>query len=541
MSNNNAVRLKIFKAKEEIRDISDLLKKVVRGRPYETKNVNKEIILYYKQSLQNIPKWYSTFLNLEDDIGLFSSYVSAFFFKEVKIDDKNIIFAFTFGGGESGLNLENFDESFGLRIALNLAESFVNIRKDNISTTQSKIREQAIKGQTVNSFGIDFEKDMLYGVTVIPVQNSISESNISGSISLSVAKTINLNELDDFLIECYTISENKQYEERYPFINRIKEVKNNSTLIEKINSAIVSNFNNRDRGRVWFSSPDFIDWEEIVHYELIYKGISKTISEICVEAIDEIIKEKKHSIDEIKDFRNIKIQPVLASKSSDEEWSALDCLYAQVVVDGKTYVFNNKRYYEIDDDYEQSINEKFNQLTIEDSLDEFTKTEREEDYIKGICKKNDSLVLMDQKTITINTPIEICDIFNISNKTFIHIKKYASSAVLSHLFSQAYVSADIFTSQEGKNKFLEKLKSQNDKVEDDYNITHYGVNLAIITKEKLNGTHVNLPFFSKINIISTVEKIQNMGFGKVAVMYIHSSVPLYKKHIPKENINAKTE
>ena len=73
----------------------------------------------------------------------------------------------------------------------------------------------------------------------------------------------------------------------------------------------------------------------------------------------------------------------------------------------------------------------------------------------------------------------------------------------------------------------EKLKSQNDKVEDDYDIAHYSVNLAIITKEKVNGTHANLPFFSKINITSTIEKIVNMGFKKVAVMYIHSSVPLY--------------
>ena len=219
MSKNNAIRLKIFKAKEEISNVYELLKHSVRGRSFETKNVNEEIILYYKQSRPNIPKWYSTFLNLEDDIGLFSSYVSAFFFKKIKIDDKYIIFAFTFGGGENGLNLENFDETFGLRIALNLADSFVNIRKDNISTTQSKIREQAIKGQKVNSFGIDFEKDMLNGITVIPINNSISESNISGSISLSVAKTINLNELNDFLKECYKISENKQYEERYPFIN----------------------------------------------------------------------------------------------------------------------------------------------------------------------------------------------------------------------------------------------------------------------------------------------------------------------------------
>lgn len=93
------------------------------------------------------------------------------------------------------------------------------------------------------------------------------------------------------------------------------------------------------------------------------------------------------------------------------------------------------------------------------------------------------------------TQIEPCDIFRKSDKTFIHVKKYGASSVLSHLFSQAYVSADIFSnSLNGRTQIVDKILEL-DKAKDydkDENKKNYSIVMAIMTVKKLvSGEHAN--------------------------------------------------
>ncbi len=533
----NSVRLKIFLVKPENIDATDLIKEPSE-RSTGAKFIKKQIYdntLYYKQSYESVPKWYTNFLG-QDDREIFSSSVSAFFFYTIKAKGQKVKFAIVFGGGESGLSLEKFDDSFGLRIALNLADSFLNIKKDNISTTLSKTREQAVRGQGVTSFGIDFEKDMLNGVTVKPKENSISVGNITGAMSVSIAKPLEYSELDDLLQECYRISNLSDYQREYPFINNIKEITQDKNLIEELNNEILRLFNLRDSSRVWLSVPEFIDWTENISYTYSWgrsKNAKKTeefevTSENAYHFLDEFEDEIK--IEQFSDFKKAKIIPLGVSGREYDPWTFEDCLYAHIDFKGNQYVYSNKKYYKVNKDYVETVNKRFNSIGVLPPLPDFTKTSSENQYILDICKDDERLIMMDQKCEFIQTKIEICDIFDKEQKLFIHLKKYASSAVLSHLFSQAFVSADIFADIAYRQIFLNRLKQEDENFIMDEHKENYSVAIGIITQEVLDeGKHANLPFFSRLNLVSTIEKIQKLGYKNVNVMYIHSSAPLYNK------------
>lgn len=524
-------RFKIFLVKDEC--INDEIKKESeRSIPFQSKNIDN-IMLYYRQSNMTVPKWYREFLKQNDSNTVFSSSVSAYFCKKLMIDNEKKKFVIAFGGGESGFNLEKFDEKFGLRIALNLADSFVNLRKNNISTTMSKTREQAVKGQSVSSFGIDFEKDMVEGVTVLPKENSISNSNITGAMSVSVAKNINIDQLDDLLKECYRISCLKDYEKEFPFINNITEIKQNKALIEQLNNIILDKFNTKDTSRVWLSVPEFIEWDDVTGYIFHWNRYESCENELTSENAYHFLETNKLKVESFSDFKKYKIISESATHQQDKAWSFEECLYAQIEYDGKQYVYNNKKYYEIKNDYVEEINNRFNQLPVESPLPDNTKVQPEADYIKEICADK-TKILLDQKCIRINTPIEICDIFDKNSKAFIHIKKYASSSVLSHLFSQAYVSADLFADALCQRIMLNKMKEADDSFVDDSDKQIYSIIIAIMTVKALQANeHCELPFFSKLNLVSTIEKIRKLGFKSVKVMYIYSSAPLYRTEVSK--------
>lgn len=537
MSKESNTRLKIYLVKDENVDDLDLIKDESSSRSikdYEQKSLYNDV-LYYKKSINSVPKWYKEFLQ-QTDGKVFSASVSAFFFHDIFIKDKKIKFAIVFGGGDNALNLEKFDDSFGLRIALNLADEFLNIKKDNISTTQSKTREQAVRGQRVTSFGIDFEKDMLNGVTVKPKNNNISVGNISGAMSVSIALPITYSDLDRVLVECYNISQLDDYQKEFPYINNIKEIKQDKTLISELKNIIVKLFNDKEEAKVWLSVPEFIDWTDTINYDFSWGrsnnpptkkffDVNSTNAYSFIEFYQDVI-----NINDFSDFKKIKITPHTVSGRTHDSWTLEDCLYAHIEYNNKEYVYNNKRFYQVNSDYVKRVNESFNKLGTIEPLMDFTETKPENLYIKDVCNGNDDYVLMDQKLEQIQTKIEICDIFDKKNKRFIHIKKYGSSAVLSHLFSQAFVSADIFADKLYSKKIIDRLIQEDNAVENDIDKTNYSVTIAIITKENVEiGKHANLPFFSKVNLVSTVDKIQKIGYKNVDVMYIHSTTDLYNK------------
>jgi uncharacterized protein (TIGR04141 family) len=125
---------------------------------------------------------------------------------------------------------------------------------------------------------------------------------------------------------------------------------------------------------------------------------------------------------------------------------------------------------------------------------------------------------MDQKFVSVKggpKKIEACDIFT-KDKQFIHVKNKSQSAQLSHLFSQGKVSAECFISDlEFRKQVYQKVKDKlGDSVfsyEDRPISNEYEIVYAIIDNK--NSSLVDkLPFFSKVNLMLTIQELERMHF-----------------------------
>lgn len=134
---------------------------------------------------------------------------------------------------------------------------------------------------------------------------------------------------------------------------------------------------------------------------------------------------------------------------------------------------------------------------------------------------------MDKKmTSVLNGPkkIEACDIFT-KDKQFIHVKNKGQSTQLSHLFAQGRVSAECFIDdEEFRKQVAEVTEERFGKPAFDYSArvapNEYEVIYAIID-DKDTTLVDKLPFFSKVNLMLTIQ-----GFER---MHMNCSVCLVKR------------
>ena len=125
---------------------------------------------------------------------------------------------------------------------------------------------------------------------------------------------------------------------------------------------------------------------------------------------------------------------------------------------------------------------------------------------------------MDCKLIPVgagNHKVEFCDLLT-SDKKIIHVKRYGSSSVLSHLFAQGMVSGILFNEDKS---FLIKLSAKlGDELGDEYKEKYttdypdpkeYKIIYAVISE---HDDKLEIPFFSKINIRNAKKRLEGMGY-----------------------------
>jgi uncharacterized protein (TIGR04141 family) len=198
-------------------------------------------------------------------------------------------------------------------------------------------------------------------------------------------------------------------------------------------------------------------------------------------------------------------------------------MYASVALNDKYYVLNEGNVYEIKKEFYEDYLEAYKGLDIFQPLDNGIKNQTERNYLEKICSSNANLVLVDRKLVYKNRGgFEPCDIFNIDDNNFIHVKRYGSSKILSHLFAQAVVSADLFMNtgiKEEVIKILQPLSPKKEFKKLDY--SDCKVSMAIITEKEIpKDGIVKIPFFSMVNVVRTVNQIKKWGYKGVGLMFI---------------------
>ena len=513
-------KLTIFLMKEEVKTL-DAVIRLDKANLHRI-HFGEFGTLFIRKSQDGPPEWIEGFFGgMLDGREWFGSSVSAALIVPVEVEEGIVRqFALTFGYGRTWLEDDAIERRFGLKCVLNDVEhdSLRQIKKTLLSGTARKSKEQMPRKSTITDFSLDYEQDLLEGVSANGKKGNVLEGAVSGADSLSLSAPVDLINAADYLKEVYRVYHSDSYKKRFSWIDHVSPVKDKA-LIASLEAAAVDSLNAKDES-VWFSIPEVIEWENIAGFRYTPKG--KTFDDILTNDLLETVNN------DLREFKQLKTKRVYAISSVDDEivnsWRANRCLYGELQIGSRQYCVTDGLWYQIDKEYADEIQQDYEMTAVTSIIlpDYGEGCRGEAAYNEAFANSSEFYLLMDQKNILFGggrDRIELCDILSIDGK-FIHVKRYGGSSVMSHLFNQGLVSMNLIKTEprfivKANQKIAELDASGKFSVEKD---RAHEVVFGIVTKDK--GDFPRIPFFSKVAFHHVKKRLISMGV-EVSIGAIH--------------------
>lgn len=528
MAKEKKTRLSIYLLKEGVKP-EDIINNL------DTKINSKEPIgggwFYLNQKHSVTPAWVKSFF---DDMLVktkpLSQSASALYIKTIDTaDGRKRTFMIPFGYGRSMIEYVHCVNDFGLKLTLNIVnrDSIRKIKKRRITSDPKDTIEQLTKLGDISNFGIDVEQDLVAEVTGKPnkdFKDDFGTSNVIGKAAFTITKYVNLDNLDQFLNTCLENYNKKTYEKEFGFIDHIKPIKDTKEYDEILLRHINDNKPEKDIP-LWMSIPEIIDWDNVLGLSFTAKN-EEPKDDISYDYFQEEVIDKLNKAIDIEFMKNHKVYAIDSNSGAiSDSWSILSCLCCEIIKDNETFILSNGKWYEIDKDFVKRVNKSYNAISDvsigkDGKLLEAKEEEREDDYNLRLSESKSELILMDNKLVNhgaTRSKIEFCDIYDKSEKAFIHIKKYYGSSGLSHLFAQGRVSGELFLQDDDFRKKVMEREPALPMKEMNPIANEYKIIFAIISDK---AKEFNLPFFSKVNLKNEHKLLNKFGYPEIYLVKI---------------------
>ncbi|HBX9995378.1 TPA: sporadically distributed protein, TIGR04141 family [Klebsiella variicola] len=507
-------RLSIFLAKKGIFEDEHLLEleNMKAAKPLNIPNT--ESVIYIQQSKPaKHPDWVDYIINSQSEIGYddFSKCQSES--AVIILRMSGYIFLMSFGGGHHKVKKDSIERDFGLRVTLNSVDpdKLKSLDKSNYEDTPLNTRNQSAKEVDITSLNIDSELDILSTLTG-KSNVKIFGDVVTGKDCLTIVPSIDIDSVGEVLSEALSKFKSKLPKE-FEWIDNISKVKDKTScavLELELDEYLVDDSKNEE---FWIGEPELVDWATQVGY--VFGRISSRMEIHPTLVFDNLKKYMQvHGIQlSCESLRKLKIHIIKQNETSYDSWSAFNCLYAEVTVNGEVYILRDGVWYSVNRNFVASIDKSLERIEHYDVKLPVYNCEREEHYNETVCNSDRSFFLLDKKLIHHGgrgSKFEFADLLY-SGTDLIHVKYYRSSSTLSHLFAQAYVSLELFVSD---SVFRSKV---NNVLPDDFKIDaskrpdtqKYKIVYAIAINKPIPQ---RLPLFSKITLKNTIKSLENLGF-----------------------------
>ncbi len=503
-------KLTVYLIKPEFSALEDIVDPTTR-----IQDIDGVGTFLFENSHTNIPNWVKGFFGstLSEDLQIFTASARGMLIVPISLNNTIITFAVSFGVGRFLLKEGVAEERFGLKVVLNSTgeDGFRSIDKTTLGSVPKHSREQMSRDVAPSDFGIDIEQDLVGLVTARSNDQDFGKI-ITGRDALNLSVKVDVSNIVDFLKHCYERYLSDDYKVNFSWIDQISEVRN-KLKEEELFSAVVGRINNNQLDKIWMAVPEVINWADIRGFRYLRAKQADLEDDLGIERFLESLDGRQLTIDELKDA------PIYVISAQNDDtimrWSAFRCVYAEIELEGKTYILNNGRWYEIASDFTQEVQRDFasvpdSTIALPDYIsgDELEYNTTASGTLAGAC-------CMDQKLINHgggHNKIEFCDIFT-NDKKIIHVKKYGGSSILSHLFAQGMVSGELFI---GDEEFRRKLNVHLPRTHKLSNIrtrpnpSEYEVVYAIISK---STDPLDIPFFSKVSLRNSAKRLKTLGYN----------------------------
>ena len=475
--------------------------------------------LIYKGGFQSTPSWVSIFQHVPGfDASRIKNQSSKGLFV-LKLDGR--WFCFTFGYARHLIDEHAYERNFGLIVTLNLGDPLAikSIDKTNISHISLHSKEQATRDIELASFEFDDDIDLLRSVTAKATTADGEEKEIlSGRDSVTIYTRVSIEVFWNVAKRLYAAFGDTKYKERYPWLDKIREERDKD-ITEKLDQELVRRIVDNDLQKLWLAIPEVVLWEEIEGFSYKHKEVKPDKSgPVLVQDLD--IHEWIENTKIPKDFSatQLKHKDIFIywqDGRSASSWSVYRCLNAEIDLDQKKYILNDGDWYNIESNYVAEVDQFYKSIPDSKVALPPYDSKTEPVYLKAVVAGSSNFALMDRQEVMIGgsrSRVEFCDLYS-KNKEIIHVKKYGGSSVLSHLFSQALVSANCFLHETEFREKVNELLPQGFKLADTVMqpvAKDFEICIAVMSKEQ--GA-LELPFFSKVSFKHAVKALRNLGYN----------------------------
>jgi uncharacterized protein (TIGR04141 family) len=503
------VDLNIYLLKEGRRAIDT----TTRGlRTYElTFGANHAAMLYAKAAPATTPRWAKFFEEVIDPARLGRNSSTAAL---LLIEAAGREFALAFGQGRHLLQLDSVESNFGLRVTLNLVDenSLRSIDKATFEEHPRQSREQTGRAGQLEMFTVDVERDLLRAVTGSPVHERFG-SRVSGMDSLKLSLETRLSDLPALLTELLNVYASDDYKLKgFAFVDHIQPIRD-SALVDGLDAILITQMNRGQHSRIWLAAPEIVDWDRAVGFKYSAARLAARVHDV---RLDELLQEFG-DVDASVLLRK-KIFCVDAEDMPVFSKPAYFWIYAEIESAGKTHLLNNGKWYAVDTDYVGRVNAFYDQVPrYTRALPSFESNDQTEGpYNERVARTNSAeFALLDKQNIRLPgavSAVEPCDLYRCS-KEFIHVKRYCASSVLSHLFNQGVVSADLFKRETAFRRELNARLPVIHRIADIEATPQQGEYSVVYAIVSEHDEDLSIPFFSKITLRHALQRLMSLGFS----------------------------
>lgn len=486
----------------------------VNNVPFELNNTSFD---FYWQVSHSRPKWLDLFapLNQIDVAELGAKGVQGL----LVFERRNRVLCFTFGHARHLINPLAIERYFGLKAALSLSDpDFIkSIDKSNIDKTPFRSHSQSSKYVSISEFEFKFDWEILKSLTGIVDTEGNGDDDyevVTGSDSVSIFTDISLAAmpaLAERLLDAYS---DEGYKAKYPWIDYIVPVRDR-TRVEQLDAILVSNINHGDFESVWAAAPRSIDHENFSGfcYERRKHGKSSPVTYPDLN-LEQCLADKK-MLSEL-DLQKAKSTQIFLFGADDQQidaWTLYNCLNAEVEIDDMQYLLSEGDWYQVERNFSAQVNRYFDEFPRSDLELPNYDGRQEGTYLRAVAD-NVRFFLLDQKLIKPDgaaSNIEFCDLLTHEHH-LIHVKKYSSSSLLSHLFSQAYVSAEVLLHSPDTVTKVNAYLPEEIRFQFDANVLPRRSKIILAIMQHRAGD-LHMPFFSKVNFKQYSQRLKAMGFA----------------------------
>ncbi len=365
----------------------------------------------------------------------------------------------------------------------------------------------------IQEFNLDVQRVLLKALMGEPKDRTFA-SSISGADALSITSQVTLHTIETKCDDMLKAFMARDYRKSFSWVDNISEV-TDKQKIEELDNEVIGRIKSENFEHLFLAVPDMVEWTAIDGFKF--------------KESDDELHPDIFLLDFLKTVRNpadiscqyLKLRRIYQVHADtglvETKWSVYYCLNCEIARSGKSYILTEGRWYEIDPSFVSQVNKRLKNIKKCRIKLTAGKNEKENDYSQRLHETDCAYyALMDRKIIHYgggHSQMEFCDLFT-KDRKLLHIKRYAGSSVLSHLFSQGVNSARTFLSDvEFRRKVKETLPASHKFNAEEPPVSRkYEIVFGIIS-ETADYLPDKLPFFSKITLMRAMQELEGvMGF-----------------------------